>query len=409
MRHLASVLLLLSVALFAFAHDDEHEDPEAIPLPLLEQQLIALYQPEALMSSQAYWLDHQQQLANSFLSAMPKIIGDIKTDQLGKDTGSQEITLGISLPLWWANERPLAIQAAQQLARWKLSELAAQRQQLRLDLYRVSEAYVGARETLHHAKLAVEHAQSLLTHVKARQAAGDLSEFDRVSADADWQQRQQNLLMAEQTFIESQLTFTQLTGQTALPHIGEQPVAFASQFNPESCASILNKRNTAEFIMAQLKQSEQAASHKPELTLSSTQEKPDRFSATDTLARMSISIPLGITAHRAQESSRFGYELAQARTELAQTQRELSIQWLKFYTRFTQSKQQLQQQQKLNKTVSQQYQMAQAAFLAGELDLRELLRIKSSWLEGQHTAELLKYGQIFSALALKALQEDTGR
>jgi hypothetical protein len=84
------------------------------------------------------------------------------------------------------------------------------------------------------------------------------------------------------------------------------------------------------------------------------------------------------------------------------------MQWAQYQTRFKQSKAQWLQQQTLNQTLTQQYQMAQAGFRVGELDLRELLRIKSAWLEGQHTAELLKYGQIFSALALKALQEDTG-
>lgn len=408
MRHILSLTLLLSLPFISLAEDDAHYDAQAIPLAQLEQQLIELHQPQTLLNNQQQWLDNQQNIAQSFLSAQPKLIGELKNDQFGKDLGYQNIALGITLPLWWPSERPLAQNSAKQLLQWHIAQRAAQRQQLRLDLYRVSEAYVSARETLHHAKLAVEHAQNLLTHVQARQQAGDLSKFDLVSAHADWQQRQQDLLMAEQTLIEKRQAFIQLTAQESLPNIPEQPVAFNPIFNGDNCAGLVSKRAASEFILAQLTQAEQASSSKPELTFATEQDKADRLSPNNNLARISLSIPLGLTAHRQQASSQLSYELAQARMTLAQAQREISAQWAQLQARFAQSSIQWQQQQQLNQTLSQQYTMAQAAFRAGELDLRELLRIKSSWLEGQHTAELLKYGQIFSALALKALQEDTG-
>jgi outer membrane protein TolC len=407
MRILALALLLTSSVLFA-ADDDEHTDANALPLAVVEASLISFRQPDSLLNSQQQWLDNQQQQADSFLSAQPRLLGEVKTDQLGKDIGYQNIAVGVILPLWWPSERPLAQQSMKQLAQWQQVQLAAQRQKLRLDLYRVSEDYVGARETLHHARLAVEQTQQLLTHVEARQQAGDLSAFDRVSANADLQQRQQDLLVAEQTFREKQLAFEQLTGQTALPSIEMQPVVFSAAFERQHCASILSKQTEAEFISAQLTQAEAASSAKPELTLATEQDQIDRFSPQNTLARVSLTIPLALTAHRQQAPRQLNWELSQARAQLAQAERDLRQQWTQYQTRFSHSQLQWQQQQKLNRILDRQYTMAQAAFRAGELDLRELLRIKSAWLEGQHTAELLKYGQIFSALALKALQEDTG-
>jgi outer membrane protein TolC len=407
MRYLVFVLFLLSHPVFA-ENKDTHNDSNSIALLLLEQQFIALHQPESLLTAQHYWLDNQQQLANSLLSAQPRALGEIKTDQLGKDTGYQDLIIGVVLPLWWPNERSLAKHAAEELIRWQMTQLAAQRQQLRLTLYRVGEEYVTAQESLHHAQLALEHAQTLLTHVQARHDAGDLSQFDTISAMADWQQRQQDLSMAEQIFEEKSIAFKQLTEQSALPHISQQPVSFSAQFDSQHCASILYKRASSAFILAQLTQAEQASTNKPEITLASEQNRNDRLSETSNRVSVSISVPLNTTAHRQQTSAQLGYELTKAQTELAQTQREVITQWNQYYTRFNQNSRQWQQQQQLNKTLGQQYIMAQSAFRAGELDLRELLRIKSAWLEGQHTAELLKYGQIFSALALKALQEDTG-
>lgn len=411
MRNVRFVYWIMFFSCRLFAQDpidyDEHEEsnPSAISLVLLEAKMIQLHQPDTLIQSQKRWLDNQQQQADSFLSGQARLLGELKTDRFGRDIGYQNATLGLILPLWWPNERPLAQETVGALVSWQKLQLAAERQKLKLTLYQQTESYFGAREGLHHAQLAVKHAQQLLDHVQARYAQGDLSQFDVISAQADVQQRQQNLLSAQQTFDEERLAFLQLTGQSELPIVSKTPVSFVQPFKLTHCSQWLSAQNEVAFIRAQVNQAEQASLNKPEVTIATEQDQMDRFSPSNALARLGITIPIGAGPYRYQAENQLTWELSQAQVRFEKVTRMLESLFAQQSKRFTQSQQQLAQQKLLNEKLTKQYEMAQSAFRSGELDLRELLRIKGAWLEGQHTAELLNYSHLFSALALHALED----
>lgn len=408
-----SWLFFLSLFFTLSAHAEHQELIDGITtdqsLSTFEQNFFKLYQSDELLQHQATWLNNQRDIANSFLSAQPRLLAEVKTDQwnTGKSMGYQNNALGIMLPLWWPGERPLASEVADKLTTWQAALLKQQQQTLRLSLYTQFESLIVANENLHHLKIARQLAEQLLDTVKKRYDVGDTSEFDYITARADVEQRTQEILIAQQQLDDQLQAYKQLTNQTKIPVIDYNRNLKSTQFYPAKSPSIHSKEKELQLLHAQYQMATKFADNKPELTVAAEQDQNDRFSPTNNVARITLTVPLNTTSHRTQTQDKLGFQKAQLTIELAQLMRTETASWYTFLHRYNQSQTQLEQQKKLNQTLNKQYDMAVNAYRAGELDLRELMRIKKNWLEGQHTAELLVYAKTFSRLSMEALQATT--
>ncbi len=357
-----------------------HSDPLAVDDTLstgdvlratLARHPLQVYQ-EALHAEAQALQSRGQSLVPEPLTLAADILSDAPLDE----RGALEMQAGLEIPLWRAGEKAAAAGLGGDAAHLagsaddalRLTTAGAVREQL-WDI-----ALMRLRHQLALSNLA--DAQALVDSVRLRVRLGDLAKADLLLAQSSRLQQQDRLIQAEAELMHARKAYTVLTGLTLIPADFSEPLATVttvSDTHPllqEASAKVT--RSQRETRLAGL-----AAKGRPVISVGVRRDRgSSREAYADSLA-LGLRLPFGGGATVDAAHAGLAREAASALAEREQLRRELEQQLHEAAHQLEISQAQRRLASKRDAISQQQLQMSELAFAQNELDLIDLLKLRT--------------------------------
>jgi outer membrane protein TolC len=282
----------------------------------------------------------------------------------------------MSLPLWKPGQR----RAEQELARRAASVVEHQSSVLMLAVAgevreRLWEA-ARMQNDLELTKQEWDTALALERNVARRVELGELAKMDLLLArDATLGKRAAHL-RAQTDFANARQRYTAYTGLSRLPpRQGERPSTLTAI--PATHPELAEARASLERASAQLAATRQAGAGAPVLFVGAIGERGDSDSDFDNRLGLSLSLPLGTTAHKRTAISAAELARAEAQAEHDERHRRLVLALEEAKLRLESSQAELDVAEEQNRLAQENLRLAQIAFERGETDLVGLLRVQT--------------------------------
>jgi len=255
--------------------------------------------------------------ASSLWAAPPSLELSHRNDRLQRNTGQQEIEIGVTVPLWLPGQRAAhastadaaaaRAQAAEQVARLQLSG------ELREAAWLIAAVQAQVAEADSQAQALLQ----LADDVDRRVRAGDLARVDALVARAELLTASALQSEVRQRLQAARARWTLLTGLTAAPDLTAATIADAAPStavpHPEQQLASLS----AELARKRLDQTRLSRRDAPELTVGLLHEVPGRGQASQGSLVVGLRLPLGTDdRNRPLEAA------ALAELDVAQTQEQ---------------------------------------------------------------------------------------
>lgn len=330
-RHLPSALLILLMALAGptlAQSPDEHQAEERLAIETDAELSLAMALEAALarapgalqIVAQAGLADTYRQRADSWLAGAPNAQLRYLSDRWQSRQGVSEAEVGFELPLWRPGQRQaLAGEAgasrdlagaATRLHRWQVAGL-------------VRERYWELREAQTRLGLAQTELASfrqLEAEVRARVTAGDAAPAEVLGAEGLRREREAAVHEAEVLLADRHYAWRVLTGLSALPAEGVEPITPA----PGDYLPLLAARAAEAQAEAALAAGRREGAGAPRLLLGLRQDQQDGADTTDSLSAQ-LSLPFGGSSHRQARMAPLELELARAADERRRQQQEAQL------------------------------------------------------------------------------------
>ncbi len=328
----------------------------------------------------AYWLRHPEaqaldarlQAADAGVVEAHALFAGAPTLSLSRldeqHDGGSETELEIALPLASGREQRQQQAGAEQQALH--AEMAALRLQLGAELLRLDGERQFRLEQLALNRQRLQLSQTLTANVSNRVQAGELANTDLLLATTETLAAESALLSAEQAAEEATGAWQLRVGQRPAIAIADQAPAFTelTQHPQLQLALAQAQAATARSRYAQRR------SNDAELSLLLKREDDPQFDQPVDSAGLKLSVPLFAGSRRDADVARAEADRSRAdadalrlQQQLAQEQQQARGHWQRVH------QQQALMQQQLQLT-EQSWRFAEAAFVAGELSLSDLLR-----------------------------------
>lgn len=332
------------------------------------------HMPETLISAA---LQHQAQsqtaLGRRWITGAPTLEAAVVNDSLLSDKGLRELEAGVAVDLWRPGERR-AVQAAgaayqQYSEAWDgyLRWLTAGHIREALAELERADLQVAA------AQASRAEARRLLETTRTLQEAGAVSRLAVLQAESQWLQHDRQILDAQAALADAEQHYTALTGLHARP-------ADAHQENPVTTTVIpfdhpLLQLHDSEMRITEstIAQSERDARGSPSLSIGLRRERGGWGDPHIDSIGVSVSVPLTSRAVVAASSAEARTELSNAEVTRVLAMRDLTTRLLETRRALTTVDNSLLLAQREYELNRQQWEMAQTAFSAGEIDLTDVI------------------------------------
>lgn len=312
-------------------------------------------------------------LGESWIAGRPSVQLDAIDDRLLNDLGQRELTWGVAMPLWRPGERrAMQARGAQyeaQYAAWEDAFTLDIAGQLRSALANMAEADA----VLAAEQLATADARELVRIAELRFAAGDIAERELLQARALLLSQQRNELAAEAGRVDAERLYAMLTGLQARPASLPQEVIAAQDQVPESHPLLRLLQAQVEVADAEIDKAMADARGAPTLAVGTRRQRAGLFADYEDALAVSLNIPLGGRAHVNAATSAERRSKVDAEVRRATARRALDLQLHEVEHELFVLSQSLPLSEEQARLARQQWEMARAAFQAGETDTSQVV------------------------------------
>lgn len=392
----AALCLALPLNLAAAERTDAHTDtvtPDAgLSLHQAVEAAMTRHPDRDLPQSVAREAEALSRRGDTLLAAPPAAALTAYTDRPTDNRGANEFEAGLELPLWRPGERT----AARDLARHAGAEAGATRTvfaltvagEIRASLWDLSLA----RTRLQLARATLADAEKRVTAVAQRVAQGDLAQADLLLARNDLLVQRRRRVEAETELMHAQRSYRNLTGLDRYPRtFTEQRAEQAAITAAHPLLAVYRDRISRTRDATRAARLEAAG--RPTLFVGSRRDRGGRNEPyTDSVA-VGINLPFGGTAHRDAAAAGAAREAADLLAERDRRQRELQTQLHEIEHRIEQLAESLPLAEEQSRIAERQLEMAELAFAHNEMDLIDLLRLRTSAREAQQAVAEIRIQQ----------------
>lgn len=346
-------------------------------------------------------------LGNSWTAGRPDLQLDFIDDRLLSDLGQRELTYGIALPLW----RPGQRRSMQDRGQKYNAQVAAWQAALTLTLaghLRSALADMQAADTMLAAELlATTDAEQLLAIAESLYAAGETAQRDVLQARTLLLSQQRNTLAAEAARVDAERNYVSLTGLNARPATAHtEAIHAADAISPEH-PLLRFLQSEVELASTEIDKAQAEARGNPTLSIGSRRQRAGYFAEYEDALALSLSIPIGGRAHIEAATSGARRGKADADVRYLTTIRALNLQLHEIEHELYTLGESLPLSEEQAQLTRQQWEMARAAFEAGETDMSQVVialqqaRLSARELDAialRHNRLITELNQIFGVL-----------
>lgn len=330
--------------------------------------------------------------SEALLAAPPAAAVTAYTDRPMDNRGAAEIEAGLELPLWRPGERTLA----RDLARHAGAEAEAGQQAFALTVAGEIRAALWdlalARTRLQLARATLTDAEQRVAAVAKRVEQGDLAQADLLLARNDLLIQRRRRVVAETGFMHAQRSYRILTGLDRYPqtfteqHVDQTGIAAGHPLLAVYRDRITRARDATRAAHLE-------AADRPRLFVGSRRDRGVRNEPYNDSIAMGINLPFGGSAHRDAATASAAREVADLQAERDRRQRELQTQLHEIDHRIEQLAESLPLAEEQSRIAERQLEMAELAFAHNEMDLIDLLRLRTSAREAQQAVAEIRIEQ----------------
>lgn len=346
-------------------------------------------------------------LGQSWTAGRPALQMDYIDDRLLSDLGQSELTWGVALPLWRPGERR-AMQARgqhydAQSSAWQEAftlEMAGRLRSALADMA-LADAVLAAEQ------LATADTRELLRISELLYAAGEIAQRDVLQSRALLLAQQRNELAAEAGRVDAERNYATLTGLQSRPASVHTENISPEEEVPSNHPLLRLLRGDVEVASAEIAAAEAEARGAPTLSVGTRRQRAGYFTDYEDALALSLSIPLGGRAHvdaaaNAERRAKVDAEVLHLNTVRALNQQLHEVE----HELFTLA-QSLPLSEEQAQLARQQWEMARAAFEAGETDMSQVVlalqqaRLSARDLDAvtlRHTRLISEFNQIIGVL-----------
>ncbi|RRQ22341.1 TolC family protein [Thiohalobacter thiocyanaticus] len=392
----AAFCLALPLNLAAAERTDAHTDTLTPDTGLHLQQVIeaaiSRHPDRDLPQSVTREAQALSRRGEALLAAPPAAAVTAYTDRPTDNRGATEIEAGLELPLWRPGERT----AARDLARHTGAEAEAGQQAFALTVAGEIRAALWdltlARTRLQLARATLADAEKRVTAVAKRVEQGDLAQADLLLARNDLLIQRRRRVEAETEFMHAQRSYRILTG------LDRYPQAFTEQRADQ--AAITAGHPLLEVYRDRITRARDAtraarleAAGRPTLFAGSRRDRGGRNEPYNDSIAVGIKLPFGGSAHRDAAAASAAREVADLQAERDRRQRELQTRLHEIDHRIEQLAESLPLAEEQSHIAERQLEMSELAFVHNEMDLIDLLRLRTSAREAQQAVAEIRIEQ----------------
>lgn len=303
----------------------------------------------------------------------------------------QEVTSGtlhyldgtIQVPLWNIGQRDAERQLANQAHQSSEAQAAATRLRV-TGLIRMALWDMELQTVRHEqAQLEVDTYEKLLNNIKRREELGDLPKADVLLAQTELLQKRSALTLAEAELMHARKRYTSITQSIKIPlDYREKLVNLAAvQQNHPTLVAI---NSQIERKKAEINAIKMIGSGQTELTVGINSDRPSnndpRSNNTESF-NFSVSIPFGGSAHLQPQIAAVQVEAAKLYAEYQQLYRDLEQAHHEAEHNLEVNTTELAIANELKQVSEEHLKMMELSFSVGEIDLMDLLKVKSRALQ----------------------------
>ena len=375
------VLLWIAVGLgisqVTSAEMKSFEQSSAITLSSLTQKVYELDPARLSELAQQQQVNANTALANAIFADAKSISLTHQNDVIGSGNGLREWESIVEMPLWLPGQKQQQLSLSNKLS----AELPAYQQQVRL------AASAKVRELIWNVVLANtaakqayqmwQSAQKLEQDVAARVKAGELAGTERLLANTNALEMQNQYMLKKSTLDLALSTYYAFTKERLLPEQYEE--ALAENY-------VIDRQHPLLMMLEQhinTLRAKQDLAHfdkaiNPSLSVGVRRERGANDDSFTNSMGLGISFALGNNeVYRRPAIANAAKELADAEIARQQLERELNVTLFSYLHDLETKRLQLSLVSEQNETTQQYLALQQRAFELGELDLVSLLRSQS--------------------------------
>lgn len=391
-----AVCLVLPVATPAAELVDSHTDTLTADAGLTLKQAIEAamirHPDRQLPQSVKQEAEALTRRGDALLAAPPAAAVTAYTDRPTDNRGANEIEAGLELPLWRPGER----RAARDLARHAGAEAEASREVFALTVAGEIRTAVWdlalARTRLQLARATLADADKRVAAVAKRVEQGDLAQADLLLARNDQLAQRRKLVEARTEFMHAQRSYRILTGLDRYPQdFTEQRVDQTGITASHPLLAVYRDRITRAQDATRTARLEAAG--RPTLFVGSRRDRGSRNEPYNDSIAVGVNLPFGGSAHRDAAAASAAREVADLQAERDRRQRELQTQLHEIGHRLERLAESLPLAEEQSRIAERQLTMAELAFAHNEMDLIDLLKLRTSAREAQQAVAEIRIEQ----------------
>lgn len=367
-------------------HGELSPDP-ALSLSQVVEAALALDPERGLapaMAREAQALQHQ---AGSLLAGNPALLLSHTTDQVGTGQGRREWQTGLDLPLWWPGQKSARREVADrvegraaasgELLIWQVAGV------VREGLWTVALS----QTQLALAQEGLDTATALEHDVQRRVELGDLARADLLLAHNETLGREADLLQARTEAKHAQVNFRIFTGLDRIPADFNEPLHDAEEV-PDTHPLLVEANAVLDEAQSRLRLAREERAENPSLTVGSRHERDMQGVGYVNSLGLAVRVPIGTSAQSEVKRATAGRGLAQALSQRDRVRRELEMSLHEAKHGLFSLREALKLAESQNALAKERLRLARTAFDAGETDLVDLLRVRSSAFTAEQTERL---------------------
>lgn len=354
----------------------QFEQSSSVTLSSLTQKVYALDPARHSELAQQQQINANTDLANATFADVKSISLNHQNDVIGSSDGLQEWESIVEMPLWLPGQKQQQLSLSDKLS----AELPAYQQQVRLAasakvrelIWNVVLANTAAKQVyqIWQSALKLEH------DVAARVKAGELAGTERLLANTNALEMQNQYLLKKSELDFALSTYRAITKERLLPQMYEEVLSdnyVITQQHP----SLMMLEQQINTLRAKQDLAHFDGAVNPSLSVGVRRERGGHGERFTNSMGLGIRFALDNNVYRRPAIANAAKELADAEIAHQQLERELNITLFSHLHDLATKRLQLGLVSEQNETTQQYLALQQRAFDLGELDLVSLLRSQS--------------------------------
>ena len=363
----------------------EHHDPiEADPnlsLAQVVEQTLERYPDRLVNEALAQEAEALRERGDSWLAGSTALALDYNDDRVADDRGMREASAQLEFTVWNWGQRSAAQNVAEQAQQSAAKQSAAVKLEV-AGLVREALWDMALAETrLQQAKFNADLSAQLLNKVRKRVDLGDLARADLLLAESEDLQNRSVLTQAEAELMHSRKAYASLTQTTRAPAVyqeSQSPLQSIANDHPLlEAANALVARKQAGIEWTKTTDT----INQPKVNVGAKTSRDQRGGDDMQSAGIGVVIPFGHSTYDAPEIAAAHLELNQALAQREHLLRRLEKNLHEAEHGLEVTQAELKIAKEMQSIAEQHLRMTEISFGAGEINLLDVLKIRSRSLE----------------------------